>query len=241
MTERSATDPAQRRDELSANLDEVRARIAAAAAAAGRDAAEVTLVVVTKTWPSSDVALLADLGVTDVAENRDQEARPKYDATADLALRWHFVGQLQRNKVRHVARYADVVESVDRPELVTALARAAHELDRDIDVLLQVDLADPPQPHRGGVAPADVAALAETVAEVDRLRLAGLMAVAPLGEDPATAFARLAVLAADLRATHPGAVVLSAGMSHDLEQAVAAGATHVRVGTAVLGGRAALG
>ena len=241
MTERSATDPAQRRDELSANLDEVRARIAAAAAAAGRDAAEVTLVVVTKTWPSSDVALLADLGVTDVAENRDQEARPKHDATADLGLRWHFVGQLQRNKVRHVARYADVVESVDRPELVTALARAAHELDRDIDVLLQVDLADPPQPHRGGVAPADVAALAETVAEVDRLRLAGLMAVAPLGEDPATAFARLAVLAADLRATYPGAVVLSAGMSHDLEQAVAAGATHVRVGTAVLGGRAALG
>ena len=241
MTERSATDPAQRRDELSANLDEVRARIAAAAAAAGRDPVEVTLVVVTKTWPSSDVALLADLGVTDVAENRDQEARPKYDATADLGLRWHFVGQLQRNKVRHVARYADVVESVDRPELVTALARAAHELDRDIDVLLQVDLADPPQPHRGGVAPADVAALAETVAEVDRLRLAGLMAVAPLGEDPATAFARLAVLAADLRATYPGAVVLSAGMSHDLEQAVAAGATHVRVGTAVLGGRAALG
>ena len=205
-----------RRAELAANLADVSARIAAAAAAAGRDPVEVTLVVVTKTWPSSDVALLADLGVTDVAENRDQEARPKYDATADLGLRWHFVGQLQRNKVRHV-------------------------LDRDIDVLLQVDLADPPQPHRGGVAPADVAALAATVAEVDRLRLAGLMAVAPLGEDPATAFARLAVLAADLRATYPGAVVLSAGMSHDLEQAVAAGATHVRVGTAVLGGRAALG
>jgi len=230
-----------RRDELVANLDAVRRRIDDAARAAGRDPGAVTLVVVTKTWPASDVALLAELGVTDVAENRDQEARPKHDAVAHLPLRWHFVGQLQRNKARSVSSYADVVESVDRVELVGALDRAAVDHGRQIDVLLQVDLADPPQPHRGGVAPADLGALAESVAAASALRLRGLMAVAPLDADPVAAFTRLTSLATELRAAHPEAVVLSAGMSHDLEQAVAAGATHVRVGTAVLGGRAALG
>ncbi|HET7900114.1 MAG TPA: YggS family pyridoxal phosphate-dependent enzyme [Candidatus Nanopelagicales bacterium] len=230
-----------RREELSANLAEVRARIDAGAKAAGRDPGEVTLVVVTKTWPASDVELLAGLGVTDVAENRDQEARPKHDACAVLGLRWHFVGQLQRNKARSVATYADVVESVDRDELVPALDRVAAARGRTVDVLLQVDLQSPPDPHRGGCAPADLARLADLVAGAEALRLRGLMAVAPLGEAPAAAFARLAAASSALRADHPDAVVLSAGMSHDLEQAVEAGATHVRVGTAVLGGRAALG
>ena len=229
-----------RRDELVANLADVRARIAAAEAAAGRPSGSVRLVAVTKTWPASDVALLAGLGITDVAENRDQEARPKHEACAALGLRWHFVGQLQRNKARSVTSYADVVESVDRPELVTALDRGAQEAGRVVDVLLQVDLAEPPQPHRGGVIPVSVAALAEVVAGAPALRLAGLMAVAPLGEEPLPAFARLARVARDLRADHPEALVLSAGMSGDLEAAVLAGATHVRVGTAVLGGRAVL-
>jgi uncharacterized pyridoxal phosphate-containing UPF0001 family protein len=134
------------------------------------------------------------------------------------------------------------VESVDRSELALALDRAAGEAGREVDVLLQVDLADPPEPHRGGVVPAGLEALAEHVAgRCPSLRLAGLMAVAPLVEDPRSAFARLAGMAADLRRDHPEAAVLSAGMSHDLEQAVEAGATHVRVGTAVLGGRPALG
>lgn len=230
----------RRREELAANLREVRARIDAAAVASGRRPEEVTLVAVTKTWPASDVALLAGLGVTDVAENRDQEARPKHEATAGLGLRWHFVGQLQRNKARSVAAYADVVQSVDRAELATALDRAAISHGRTLDVLLQVDLADPPQPHRGGVAPADVDRLADTVAGCAALRLAGLMAVAPLGEDPVPAFARLEALSRALVARHPGAVMVSAGMSGDLEAAVATGATHVRVGTAVLGGRPAL-
>jgi len=202
----------------------------------------VRLVVVTKTWPASDVRLLAGLGVTDVAENRDQEARPKHGECADLGLRWHFIGQLQRNKARHVVSYADVVESVDRAELATALDRAGADLGRTIDVLLQVDLAEPPQPGRGGAAPADLAALADLLAgHCPALRLTGLMAVAPLGEDPRAAFARLAQVAETVRRDHPEAVVLSAGMSHDLEEAVEAGATHVRVGTAVLGGRPALG
>jgi pyridoxal phosphate enzyme (YggS family) len=232
---------ADRRAELAANLADVRTRIAAAEAAAGRPAGAVTLVTVTKTWPASDVRLLHELGVRDVAENRDQEARAKSAELADLPLRWHFVGQLQRNKARSVAQYADVVESLDRPELAAALGRAAVERGRPLDVLLQVDLADPPQPHRGGVVPAGLAALADLVAATDGLDLRGLMAVAPLGEDPLGAFGRLQDLGADLRHTHPEAHWLSAGMSHDLEQAVARGATHVRVGTAVLGGRPALG
>ena len=117
----------------------------------------------------------------------------------------------------------------------------AADRGRQIDVLLQVDLADPPQPQRGGVAPADIDDLAAAVLAASSLRLRGLMAVAPLDADPRAAFTRLAQLAADLSAAHPDAVVMSAGMSHDLEEAVEAGATHVRVGTAVLGGRAALG
>ena len=233
---------ADRRAELAANLADVRARIAAAERSGGREPGSVALVVVTMTWPASDVRLLAGLGVTDVAENRDQEAGPKHAECADLGLRWHFIGQLQRNKARHVVSYAEVVESVDRPELATALDRAAGEAGHRLDVLLQVDLADPPQPHRGGVAPAGLAALADLVAaRCPALRLSGLMAVAPLEEDPRAAFGRLALLAVDLRRDHPEAVVLSAGMSHDLEQAVESGATHVRVGTAVLGGRPALG
>lgn len=241
--------PAERSAELAANLAEVRERIGLAAAAVGRPAADITLVAVTKTWPASDVRLLAGLGVTDVAENRDQEARPKHEACADLAVRWHFVGQLQRNKARSVAAYADVVESVDRAELATALDRAAGERGRVLDVLVQVGLADVPDgspaAHRGGADPREVLALAEVVAGCTSLRLGGLMAVAPLGPDgspvdPRPAFARLAALAAEVRAAHPSATVVSAGMSGDLEEAVAAGATHVRVGTAVLGGRAAL-
>ena len=233
---------AERRAELAANLAEVHARIATAERLGGRVPGSVRLVGVTKTWPASDVRLLAGLGVTDVAENRDQEARPKHEECADLGLRWHFVGQLQRNKARHVVSYADVVESVDRPELATALDRAAAELGRRVDVLLQVDLAEPPQPHRGGAVPADLAALAEVVVgRCPTLRLAGLMAVAPLEEDPRAAFARLAEAAEAFRREHPGATVVSAGMSQDLEEAVESGATHVRVGTAVLGGRPALG
>lgn len=241
--------PEERTAELAANLVEVRERIARAAVAAGRPVKDVTLVAVTKTWPASDVRLLAALGVTDVAENRDQEAGPKHDQCADLALRWHFVGQLQRNKARSVAAYATVVESVDRPELVVALDRAASGHGRVLDVLLQVGLADVPDgaspAHRGGAHPHDVPALADLVLTCGSLRLAGVMAVAPLAEDgapvdPRSAFARLAQVSATLRAHHPGADVVSAGMSGDLEEAVASGATHVRIGTALLGGRSGL-
>jgi pyridoxal phosphate enzyme (YggS family) len=224
-----------RLDELAANLTVVRDRIAAAAAAAGRDPAEITLVAVTKTWPAADVRLLAQLGVSDVGENRDQEAAPKHAECADLRLRWHFVGQVQRNKAASVAAYADVVHSVDRTVLVDTLDLHARRLGRGLTALVQVALDD--STGRGGVAAEEVAAVADAVAASSSLTLGGVMAVAPLGADPDAAFARLAAVAADLRRAHPEATVVSAGMSGDLDAAIRHGATHLRIGTALLGHR----
>ncbi|MFL6054550.1 MAG: YggS family pyridoxal phosphate-dependent enzyme [Actinoallomurus sp.] len=227
-----------REDQLAANLAAVRERVAKASAAVGRSADEVTVIAVTKTFSASDVRLLAGLGVTDIAENRDQEAAAKAAECSDLPLRWHFVGQLQTNKARSVVSYSDVVHSVDRERLVTALSRAAIDADRSVRCLVQVALDD--AEGRGGVRPDGVAALADAIAAAPGLTLGGLMAVAPLDGDPAAAFGRLAEVAAVLRATHPGADMISAGMSGDMAEAIACGATHVRVGTALLGGRRAI-
>jgi PLP dependent protein len=229
-----------RADVLAANLDVVRRRIAAACAEAGRPEDDVSLVVVTKFFPASDVRLLADLGVTDMGENRHQEAEEKAAECADLGLRWHFIGGLQSNKAAAVAAYADVVESVDRAKLLPGLSRGAHERDAILDCLVQVNLdADAGAgTGRGGAAPADLVPLAERVAEAEGLRLRGVMAVAPPGEDPRPAFERLARLAEEVRRVDPAATWVSAGMSGDLEDAVKTGATHVRIGSAVLGPRA---
>jgi len=224
-----------RREELAANLAEVRARIERSCAAAGRSADEVTLVAVTKTFPAEDVRLLADLGVTDIGENRDQEARAKHDECPGLPVRWHFVGQLQRNKVRSVASYADVVQSVDGLALAGALDRVAVAHGREVEVFVQVSLDG--DPARGGAYGDDVARVADAVAAASSLRLAGVMAVAPLGADPDEAFAALAVVAESVRQAHPEAAAVSAGMSADLDPAVRHGATHVRIGTALLGRR----
>ncbi len=226
-----------RRQEIAAGLGAVRERIAAACAGAGRESDDVRLIVVTKFFPASDVRLLADLGVTDVAENRHQEAETKVAACADLALTWHFIGGLQSNKAAAVARYADVVHSVDRPKLVGPLDRGAHDRSRELDVLIQVSLDPPGSDQRSGVDPGELGPLAERVSQANLLRLRGLMAVAPLGEDPAAAFARLAEVRERFLESHPEASWLSAGMSLDLESAIFAGATHVRVGSAVLGSR----
>lgn len=230
----------ERGTELAAGLQRVRQRITDACARAGRAADEVTLVVVTKTYPATDVSVLASLGVTDVAEARHPEARDKR-AAGGGDLVWHFVGALQTNKAAAVAAYCDVVQSVDRVRLITALDRGAARSGRGLDVLLQVRLdplgAQGETGTRSGAEPADLVGLADAVAGSAYLRLRGLMAVAPQGGDPAPAFERLASLSASLRADHPAATALSAGMSGDLEQAVAAGATHVRVGRAVLGER----
>jgi pyridoxal phosphate enzyme (YggS family) len=229
----------ERTRELAGRLSALERRVDAACAAAGRPRGEVHVVAVTKTWPAQDVRRLVALGVRDAGENRDQEAAPKAAACEDLALRWHFVGQLQTNKARSVARYADVVHTIDRERLVDALDRAAHRAGRRLACLVQVALDG--DPARGGVPPAESLALAERVAAAGALSLAGVMAIAPAGEDPAKAFARLAEAATDVRREHPQAWWVSAGMSGDLEPAVAAGATHLRVGTALLGSRPPLG
>lgn len=226
-----------RADEIAAGLAETRERIAVAAKAARRPADDVHLVVVTKFFPASDVRILADLGVSDVGENRHQEAAAKAAECADLGLRWHYIGGLQSNKAAAVAGYADVVESVDRSSLLPRLSRGAGERGQILDVLLQVSLDPPGREGRAGVDPGDVRDLAAEVEATDGLRLRGLMAVAPLGEDPEQAFARLARIREDFLVEYPEATVLSAGMSGDLEQAIAHGATHVRVGSAVLGQR----
>ncbi|GAA3306303.1 YggS family pyridoxal phosphate-dependent enzyme [Streptomyces cinereospinus] len=236
-----------RKDEIAGNLAAVEERIGAACAAAGRPREEVTLIVVTKTYPAADVRILSELGVRHVAENRDQDAAPKAAECSDLPLAWHFVGQLQTNKVRSVVGYADVVQSVDRSRLVTTLSREAVRAGREVGCLIQValDAGESARGERGGVAPGGIAELADLVAGSPGLRMDGLMTVAPLTGEYAgrerAAFERMMDLSTDLRRTHPAATMVSAGMSADLEQAVAAGATHVRVGTAVLGVRPRLG
>jgi PLP dependent protein len=238
-----------RREELAANVAATRRRIAAACAVAGRAPEEVTLIAVTKTFPASDVRLLAELGVRDIGENRDQEAKAKAEACAGLDVRWHFVGQLQTNKARSVASYAHAVHSVDRVRLVAALDQAAQRAGRRLACLVQVDLehqsgsdhAHDARHARGGVLPEDVPGLAEAIAGAAALDLGGVMTVAPLAAAPEPAFERLAAVAAALRRNHPEATIVSAGMSGDLEPAIAFGATHVRVGTAMLGARPPLG
>jgi pyridoxal phosphate enzyme (YggS family) len=229
---------------LADNLRAVRARIDAAARAAGRDPGSVALLAVSKTWPADAVRALHALGQADFGENRAQELLAKAQQlrdleAADLPLQWHFIGQLQRNKAAAVARVGAVVHSLDRAALIAPLDRVGQEAGRPVEVFVQVDLGGPEGDlaARGGAAPEDVAALADAVAEAPGLRLRGLMAVAPRGEEPAPAFARLAELAARLRVDHPAAVDVSAGMSGDLEAAVASGATIVRVGTALFGER----
>lgn len=236
--------------ELSRNLAAMRTRIAAACAAAGRDPAKITLIAVTKTYPASDVLALADLGLTDFGENRDQEASRKAAevAAARQPVTWHFIGQLQTNKAHSVARYADFVHSVDRIRLVRALGTAARAVGRDLTCLVQVSLdpADSGTPAlaaasagqaRGGVPPAMLAEVAAAIEAEQGLTLGGLMAVAPPGADPGAAFAPLRQLSDVIRSASASATLISAGMSGDLEAAIERGATHLRIGTALLGDR----
>jgi PLP dependent protein len=233
-----------RREELAAGLGAVRDRIARACADSGRDPDEVELIAVTKFFPASDADLLAELGVRHVGENRHQEAVEK---VAQLRhrdhLTVHFIGQLQTNKAAAVAEYADVVQSVDRLRLVDALQKGAHRVGRRLGVLVQVSLDEggvDQHEGRAGVPPAEAPLVADAVAQAPDLDLLGVMAVAPLGADPAPAFARLREVARGIQAAHPRATWVSAGMSGDLEEAIAHGATHLRVGSAILGSRPSL-
>lgn len=215
-------------DGLEQRLTEVRERIAAAARGAGRDPAEITTVVVTKFQPLGLLERLAALGVTDFGESRHPEARDKAAALPDAT--WHFIGQLQTNKARQVARYVSTIHSVDRDALVDALAAWTGT------VFLEIDLTGGAE-GRGGVAPERAEALAERVLATGALRLAGVMAVAPQHEDPAAAFARLAEVGERVRRVAPDATAMSAGMSGDYEAAIHAGATHLRIGSAITGPR----
>ena len=243
MPDRRSGTEESRLDRLRGGLARTEGRIRSACLASGRAREEVTLIVVTKFFPAADIVSLVGLGVRDIGENRDQEARDKVRETAELLPSdatmpsVHFIGQAQRNKAASIARYADVVHSVDRPALARAIDTGAQRAERTLDVFIQVDLDPVPDPGRGGTAPDEVLGLAEIIAGLEALRLRGVMTVAPLGGDPDGAFARLADLSATVRDEHPHAHWISAGMSGDLESAIAHGATHLRVGTAILGSR----
>jgi pyridoxal phosphate enzyme (YggS family) len=228
-----------RHTELAGNLAAVRARVAAACAAAGRDVSEITLIAVTKTRPAQDVVALAGLGLTDFGENRDQEAAPKAAAVAEATpapVRWHFIGQLQTNKAPSVVRYASVVHSVDRVRLVRALGSASRAAAAaPVTCLVQVSLDG--DPTRGGALISQLPEIATAIEATDGLALGGVMAVAPLGVAPETAFASLRAISDSAREISPAATIISAGMTGDLEAAVQNGATHLRIGTALLGNR----
>ncbi|MGW0252559.1 YggS family pyridoxal phosphate-dependent enzyme [Nocardia goodfellowii] len=237
-----------RTSELAANLSALTARIDAACRAAGREPGSVRLLPVTKFFPAADLGILYRLGRREFGESREQEATAKVAALPELVgerdlsdVRWHMIGRLQRNKARIIARWAHTVHSVDSERLAMALDTAARDAleagqrDTPVRVLLQVSLDE--DPARGGVAPAELDALADLVAESEALQLGGLMAIPPLHADTDSAFARLATLHTLLLQRHPGATELSAGMSSDLEAAVEHGSTCVRVGTALMGAR----
>jgi pyridoxal phosphate enzyme (YggS family) len=227
-----------RRSEVAASLRALLARIDSACDRFGRDPGEVTLVAVTKTWPASDVGVLAGLGVTDVGENRVAELQDKRLSVTD-PLTWHFLGRIQSRQAGAVARSADVVHSVDRLSVARRLAAAAAEAHRRLQVFVQLSFDG--DPGRGGAAAADLPGLADAVHDLEGLDLVGVMAVPLLGSDPWASYAELARTSASLRDSHPQAGLISAGMSEDLEAAVAHGATHLRVGSALLGRRHASG
>jgi len=227
--------------DIQSNLEKINSRIAQACSRSKRNISEITLIAVTKTYPASDVDLLKQLGIENVGENKDQEASGKISQVKEK-FSWHFIGQLQSNKAKSVVTYAELVHSVDRLSLAKELQKSASAIAKKQKVLIQVDLDQSgPDPSRGGVWPADLAALAQFINQSENLELAGLMSVAPLGENPSKAFERLAQIRSDFLKNYPNAVILSAGMSEDLEAAIEHGATHLRIGSALLGERPKIG
>lgn len=224
-----------REEELSTNLESVRERIEQSAKRVGRGPEEITLVAVTKTYPASDVGILHDLGVENFAENRDRDGREK---SAVVPATWHFQGQIQSNKISSIASWANFVHSLDDPRHLRLLSAAVPE-SKVVSVFIQVCLD--PQPGRGGILPQELSPLAELVLAQSSLELEGLMAVAPLGENPESAFLRLARIHSEFRQQFPSAPFLSAGMSGDFEIAIEHGATHVRIGSSILGSRSEVG
>ncbi len=230
-----------RRDELELRLRTVQERIGSAAEASGRSRDDIVLVVVTKTWPTSDIRLLHGLGVRNIGENRHQDAEQKVAELADLSLCWHFIGQIQSNKAARIAAYADVVHSVDSVRVAERLGGGAEQDGRSIDCFVQVSLdTQAGRSGRGGVTDEQLDDVAGAVDDAPGLRLLGLMGVAPQQGDARSAYESLVRMSRRLTDHYPAATAISAGMSGDFPLAIRAGATHVRVGSAVLGERTAL-
>jgi pyridoxal phosphate enzyme (YggS family) len=236
-----------RKQELASNLEAIESRIESALRIAGRERSEITLIVVTKNFPASDVELLYQLGVRDFGENRDQEARAKIEALAAhhqehfSGVRWHYQGQLQSNKLASIASWADLVHSVDQVRHLKGLSDGALRSGRKIRALIQLSLEENQDPGRGGT---NIAGAEEILSAFERdreqlagLSLVGVMAVAPLGESPRKAFDLLSQEFHELATRHPLLEILSAGMSGDFAEALIAGATHIRIGTSILGSR----
>ena len=224
--------------QLTERYRSVNERIAASCIAAGRTVTDVELVVVTKNHSAELVAELYDLGHRQFGENRDQEAGPKAEALAAggrLDANWHFVGQLQSNKVRTVLNYATCIHSIDRSSLVKELSKQLGNRELEIEGFIELNLTE--DPARGGVEPGNLGQLAESVMQIGRIKLLGVMAVAGLGVDPRIDFEKTLQASQELQKIAPEANQLSMGMSEDFELAIEMGATHIRVGSAITGPR----
>ena len=224
-----------RRNELEQNLNELNQRIAKACAESGRNVDEVNTIAITKTWPTSDIEILYNLGLRNFGESKDQEAFKKAEELNKDDIYWHFVGQIQTNKINHIATYADYVHGVDRIKVVEGFENALEKFGQAITALIQVSLDG--DESRGGALPSAINSIAEAIEKSKNLKLGGLMAVAPLNQSPDVAFSRLAEIASYFRRDFPAAQMISAGMSDDLEIAIKYGATHLRIGSDLLGKR----
>jgi pyridoxal phosphate enzyme (YggS family) len=222
-------------EELQQNLSDIQNQIQKACDSVGRVVSDVHLIAVSKTWPAGDIRILHDLGIRDFGESKDQEAIEKVAELSDLDINWHFIGQVQTNKLNHIARYADVVHALDRSKVITGLDVAAGKLSRQITGLLQISLDG--DESRGGVRIDDAMELANLISNSENLRFGGVMAVAPINMTPDLAFAKLLNVAGQIQENHPTAKIISAGMSDDFESALKNGATHLRIGSALLGKR----
>lgn len=214
-------------------LSELQQRIDSAMNVAGRTDS-ITTVVVTKTHGADMVQNLYDLGIRDFGENRDQEAKPKSEAFQPLEIdyRWHFIGQLQSNKVKSMLSYSSALHSLDRSSLLSELTK---RVERELEVFIQLNLTD--DPNRGGINPGDLVEFGENVVTNPLLKLMGVMAVAGLDQDPRSEFEKVAKLSQKLQEIAPGATFISTGMSGDFEEAIEFGATHLRIGSLITGNR----
>jgi len=230
-----------RLSQISENFEKIQNRINQASKSSGRDPKEVTVIAITKTYPASDVDLLKSIGIDNVGENKDQEASYKYKEVKSK-FTWHFVGQLQSNKVKSVVQYADFIHSIDRLNLVKEIQKVCQKVNKIQKVLIQIDLDESQNDeNRGGINPTNLNELAQEISNCPNLELSGLMSVAPLNMAAKDAFTKLKEIQSEFIKSYPLAKMLSAGMSDDLEEAVMHGATHLRIGSALLGERPKIG